>query len=88
MFKKAFKNVCSTTAAPSLYPLVTHSFNSSATKTQENTEENYDDLEQADGGIQTEHSDNLDNLARVWSCVSLINGILLHILSPMLLLAQ
>jgi hypothetical protein len=69
------------------WPLVTYSFNSSATKTPENTEENYDDLEQADGGIQTEHSDNLDNLVHVWSCMSLINGILLHILSPMQLLA-
>jgi hypothetical protein len=68
-----------------LLPLVTYSFNSSAImKTPENTEKNYDDLEQADGGIKTEHS---DNLACVWSCVSLINGILLHILSPMLLLA-
>jgi len=87
MLKKGSKKVCSKIAAPSHKPLVTHSFNSSATKTQENIEENYDNLEQADGGIITEHSNNLDNLACVCSCVSLIKGILLHVLSPMLLLA-
>ena len=27
------------------------------------------------------------NLAHVWSCVSLVNGIFLHILSPMLMVA-
>jgi hypothetical protein len=56
MFKKASKNVCSTTAAPSPDPLTPTTPTSSAIKTPANTEENYDDLEQEDGSIQTKHS--------------------------------
>jgi len=44
-------------------------------KTPESTDENYDDLEQADGGIQTEHSDNLDNLAHSITLIGRLNAL-------------